>query len=48
MVEMTAILLGFMALLGLVGGAFMYFMRIPLNSKDAERIDPKPDTKDIG
>ncbi|WP_255509760.1 hypothetical protein [Jeotgalibacillus sp. S-D1] len=39
---MTVTLLGFVALIGLLGGAFMYFLRIPLNSKDAEKIDPKP------
>ncbi|KIL47209.1 hypothetical protein [Jeotgalibacillus soli] len=42
MAEMTVILLGFVALIGLVGGALMYFLRIPLNAKDAEKIDPKP------
>lgn len=43
MIYMTSILLGFMALLGLVGGALMYFLRIPLNTKDAEKIDPRPE-----
>ncbi|MFB1083346.1 hypothetical protein [Jeotgalibacillus sp. JSM ZJ347] len=43
MLYMTSILLGFSALIGLVGGALMYFLRIPLNTKDAERIDPRPD-----
>ncbi|KIL47132.1 hypothetical protein [Jeotgalibacillus campisalis] len=42
MPEMTATLIGFVALIGLVGGALMYFLRIPLNTKDAEKIDPKP------
>ncbi|WP_404408377.1 hypothetical protein [Jeotgalibacillus malaysiensis] len=43
MLYMTSVLLGFCALIGLVGGALMYFLRIPLNTKDAERIDPRPE-----
>ena len=42
MAYMTTVLLGMLALIGLVGGAFMYFLREPLNSKEAEKIDPKP------
>ncbi|WP_256369342.1 hypothetical protein [Jeotgalibacillus sp. R-1-5s-1] len=42
MLYMTTILLGFCALMGLVGGAIMYFLRLPLNTKDAEKIDPLP------
>ncbi|WP_280632286.1 hypothetical protein [Jeotgalibacillus proteolyticus] len=42
MLQMTTVLLGFVAMIGLVGGALMYFLRIPLNSKDAEKVDPKP------
>jgi len=42
MAEMTAILLGFVALILLTGGAFMYFLKMPLNTKDSEKVDPKP------
>ncbi|KIL50773.1 hypothetical protein KP77_13930 [Jeotgalibacillus alimentarius] len=46
MAYMTSVLLGFSALIGLVGAALMYFLRIPLNSKDAERIDPRPENNE--
>ena len=40
MAYLWIVTIGFIALLGMVGGTFIYFLRFALDPKDAVRVDP--------
>jgi uncharacterized membrane protein SpoIIM required for sporulation len=46
MLSMTIITIGFLAVLGMILGFLIYFLKGTLNSDDAKRIDPIDEDND--